>query len=63
MASSRIEEVDEIKSRLEAALDHIDAERLVTVPDCGLGLLGRELAPKKLRRLCEAAHAVVNRGA
>ena len=58
VARSRIEEVDEIKTRLEAALGHIDSERLVAAPDCGLGLVGPVLAPKKLSRLCEAAHAV-----
>ena len=58
VARSRIEEVDEIKTRLEAALGHIDSERLVAAPDCGLGLVGPVLAPNKLSRLCEAAHAV-----
>ena len=34
---------------LVAALAHIDAERLIAAPDCGLGLLGRELAIAKLQ--------------
>jgi 5-methyltetrahydropteroyltriglutamate--homocysteine methyltransferase len=58
IAKSRVEEVDEVKSRLEAALQHIDGHRLVAAPDCGLGLLGRDLAIKKLRRLCEGAACV-----
>jgi len=58
IAKSRIEEVDEIRARLEAALGHIDADRLLAAPDCGLGLLGRDLARRKLANLCTAAHAL-----
>ena len=58
IAKSRVEPVEEIRSRLAAALDHIDAERLIAAPDCGLGLLGRNLARQKLQNLCEAARAV-----
>ncbi len=56
VAKSRIEPADEIRARLRAALDHIDADRLIAAPDCGLGLLGRELATAKLANLCAAAH-------
>ena len=41
IARSRIEEVEEVRDRLRAAQDHIDAPRLLAAPDCGLGLLGR----------------------
>ena len=58
IASSRVETVDEIVVRLRAALDHIDADRLVAAPDCGLIMLGSELARAKLSRLVEAARAV-----
>ena len=53
---SRVEPVDEIGERLGQALEHIDPERLVAAPDCGLGLLGRDLAVRKLSNLCTAAH-------
>ena len=53
---SRVEPVDEIALRLRQALDHIDSRRLVAAPDCGLGLLGRDLAMQKLSNLCAAAH-------
>ena len=56
VAKSRVESVDEIRGRLRAALDHIDLGRLIAAPDCGLGLLGRELAVAKLENLCAAAH-------
>ena len=55
IASSRVESADEIEARLRAALDHIDRDRLVVAPDCGLGFLTAELAESKLRAMCEAA--------
>ena len=58
VAKSRLEPVDEIRDRLRAALGHIDAGRLIAAPDCGLGLLGRDLARAKLRNMCEAAHSL-----
>ncbi|MDP7297676.1 MAG: 5-methyltetrahydropteroyltriglutamate--homocysteine methyltransferase, partial [Gammaproteobacteria bacterium] len=57
VAKSQVESVEEIRDRLQAALAHIDAERLLAAPDCGLGLLGRERAQQKLANLCEAARA------
>ena len=58
IAKSRIEPVEEIRARLAAALDHIEAGRLIAAPDCGLGLLGRDLARTKLANLCEAAKSL-----
>lgn len=58
IAKSEIEEVEAVRERLRQALDHIDPHRLIAAPDCGLGLLGRDLAQRKLRVLAEAAHSV-----
>ena len=58
VARSRIEPVEEIRARLQQALEHIDSKRLIPAPDCGLGLLGRDLSRAKLGNLCEAAHAL-----
>jgi 5-methyltetrahydropteroyltriglutamate--homocysteine methyltransferase len=58
IAKSRVETVEEIAARLQTALAHIDADRLIAAPDCGLGILGRDLALRKLRNLCEAAHSL-----
>ena len=58
IAKSRIETVDEISERLSAALGHIEAEQIMAAPDCGLGLLGRDLAMAKLRNLGAAAQRV-----
>jgi len=58
IATSMVEMVEEIAERLTDALDHIDRERLVAAPDCGLMMLDRDLAMQKLRNLCEAARQV-----
>jgi 5-methyltetrahydropteroyltriglutamate--homocysteine methyltransferase len=58
IAKSDVEAVEEIRKRLLDALEHIDAERLIAGPDCGLGILGRELAIHKMRNLSEAAHSI-----
>lgn len=58
IARSRVEPVDEIAARLEAALDHIDAGRLIVAPDCGLGMLDRITTLAKLTNMVTAARAV-----
>jgi 5-methyltetrahydropteroyltriglutamate--homocysteine methyltransferase len=58
IAKSRLESREEIATRLTAALNHIDRDRLIAAPDCGLGLLGRDLARAKLKNLCAAARSV-----
>ena len=58
IARSRVEPVQEIASRLEEVLDHIEAERLIAAPDCGLGMLDRDTAVAKMKNLVAAAHAV-----
>ena len=58
VAQSRVETIDEISQRLLTALNYIDRNRLIAAPDCGLGLLGRDLAIHKLTNLCEAARHI-----
>jgi methionine synthase II (cobalamin-independent) len=58
IAQSKIETVEEITTRLKQILHHIDADRLIAAPDCGLGILGHDLAIKKLKVLCTAAHSI-----
>jgi len=58
IARSRVETVDEVRERLQAALAHLPSERLIAAPDCGLGHLGRDLAMRKLKVLSEAAKSV-----
>ena len=58
IAKSRVESMDEIRERLVQALGHIDNDRLIAAPDCGLGILGRELAMAKLKNMCDAAKSI-----
>ncbi|MFQ3211890.1 MAG: 5-methyltetrahydropteroyltriglutamate--homocysteine methyltransferase, partial [Oceanospirillaceae bacterium] len=58
IASSTLETVEEVVERLSSALNHIDRDRLIVAPDCGLGLLPAQLAEDKLRVMCEAAAIV-----
>lgn len=58
IARSGVEPVEEIRARLNAALEHIDRDRLIAAPDCGLAMLGRDLAMAKLRHMCVAAKQV-----
>lgn len=58
IASSQIETVDGVASRLREALGYIDRDRLIAAPDCGLGHLTRDLARQKLAVMCEAAALV-----
>ncbi len=58
IAKSRVETIDEITARLQAALKHIDVERLIAAPDCGLGFLNRKLALAKLTNMVKAAKSV-----
>ena len=58
IARTRIETVEQIRQRLEAALDHIDESRLIAAPDCGLTMLSREITRAKLANLVAAAESV-----
>ncbi|MDH3630565.1 MAG: cobalamin-independent methionine synthase II family protein [Gammaproteobacteria bacterium] len=58
IANSRIESTETIQQRLELALQHIDADRLLAAPDCGLMMLGRDLAMAKLKNMCTAAGTI-----
>ena len=58
IAKSQIESAEEICSRLKQALEDIEPSRLMAAPDCGRGILGRDLSLKKLRELSEAAHSL-----
>jgi 5-methyltetrahydropteroyltriglutamate--homocysteine methyltransferase len=55
IARTRIETVDEIRSRIEKALCHIDPHRLMAAPDCGLIMLDRARVVAKLNNLSAAA--------
>ena len=58
IAKTRIEPMEEIRDRLDEALSHIDRERLVAGPDCGLGMLDLATAKSKLANLTAAAKSI-----
>jgi len=58
IARSQMETIDEVRDRLLAALEHIDKDRLIAAPDCGLGFFTRELAIEKMRILSNSAHSI-----
>jgi len=47
--------VDWVKQRVRQALRHLDPQRLLLAPDCGLMTISRSLARDKLRVMVEAA--------
>ncbi len=47
-----------VASRIEAALKHVPAERLILAPDCGMKYLPRETAFGKLKAMVEGANLV-----
>ncbi|HKL30306.1 MAG TPA: methionine synthase [Natrialbaceae archaeon] len=55
---AEVESVEEIKRNIERGLEIVPPERLVVSPDCGLKLLPRESAFRKMRNLVTAAREV-----
>ena len=58
ISQTRIESREEIQDRLAGALGHIEADRLMVAPDCGLGMLDRDTVRAKLCNMTAAAAAV-----
>ena len=55
---SPVEDVDTVARRIRNALQHVDPERLILAPDCGMKYLPRDKAFGKLRALAAAAERV-----
>jgi 5-methyltetrahydropteroyltriglutamate--homocysteine methyltransferase len=55
---SPVEDVETVASRIRAALEHVDARRLLLAPDCGMKYLPRDKAFAKLAVLAAAARKV-----
>ena len=53
-----VETADVVAARIDAALAHIEPERLQVAPDCGMKYLARDVAYAKLRALVEGAQLV-----
>lgn len=55
LSTDEIETVDTIKKRVRRALEHIEPERILLAPDCGMKYLSRDAAYGKLRNMALAA--------
>jgi 5-methyltetrahydropteroyltriglutamate--homocysteine methyltransferase len=55
LSGNDVESVDTIKDRVRRALDHIDADRVILAPDCGMKYLTRAAAFGKLVNMSRAA--------
>jgi 5-methyltetrahydropteroyltriglutamate--homocysteine methyltransferase len=58
LGDTSVESVEVIVDRIRRALAHIDPERLMVAPDCGMKYLDEEVALGKLRAMVEAAERV-----
>jgi 5-methyltetrahydropteroyltriglutamate--homocysteine methyltransferase len=58
IAKTRVEPVEEIRARLAEAMLHIDRDRIIAGPDCGLGMLDLETTTSKLVNLTAAAQSL-----
>jgi 5-methyltetrahydropteroyltriglutamate--homocysteine methyltransferase len=55
LGSPHAESPDQVARRIEAALEHLPASRLVLAPDCGMKHLPRALARAKLEAMVAGA--------
>ena len=55
IANSKIDSEKDIYNRVNQALKHIDKERLLLAPDCGLGHLSKEISIQKLKIMTNVA--------
>jgi 5-methyltetrahydropteroyltriglutamate--homocysteine methyltransferase len=55
LADPGIETADKVAARIDVALKHVDARRLVLAPDCGMKYLDRATAFGKLKALADGA--------
>jgi len=55
IASSEMESEEKINLRVQQALEHIDKERLILGPDCGLSFLPKKLCLQKLKIMTKVA--------
>jgi 5-methyltetrahydropteroyltriglutamate--homocysteine methyltransferase len=58
LADQTVETPEIVVGRIEAALEHIEPQRLIVAPDCGLKYLPREVAYGKMAAMVEGAKRV-----
>jgi 5-methyltetrahydropteroyltriglutamate--homocysteine methyltransferase len=55
LSSNEVESVETIKARVLRAVTHVEEERIILAPDCGMKYLSREAAFGKLQAMVQAA--------
>lgn len=60
LADMTVESPETVAARIRRALPHIDPERVIVAPDCGMKYLARDVADGKMRAMVEGA-AIVRR--
>jgi 5-methyltetrahydropteroyltriglutamate--homocysteine methyltransferase len=58
LGDMEVETPEVVADRIRAALRHVDPERLIVAPDCGMKYLPRDVARGKLRAMVEGARMV-----
>ena len=58
LGTPEVETRQTVENRIRAALRHIEPERLVVAPDCGMKYLPRHSAFQKLETMARAARSV-----
>ncbi len=58
LGTAEIETPETVAGRIRRALDHVEADRIVVAPDCGMKYLSREVAFAKLKAMCDGAALV-----
>ncbi len=58
LADMTVETPEAVAARIRRALPHVDAEKVIVAPDCGLKYLPREVAFGKMRAMVEGAKLV-----
>ncbi len=55
ISSSKIESVEDIRSRVMKALKYVDGDNLILAPDCGLGMLPKDILIRKIKNMVAAS--------
>lgn len=58
LSTREVETPETVAARIRRALPHVDAERIVVAPDCGLKYLPREIAFGKMKAMADGAAIV-----
>ena len=58
LSDPKVESGDTIAARIRRALPHVDADKVIVAPDCGLKYLPRDVAFGKMKAMAEGARIV-----